>query len=183
MVGDGQVSLGNTVVKPNARKIRRVGDDIVVGFAGATADALTLLERLERKLDEYPGALRARLPCPATHPSAALRPRREGPDPPVLRPRLGCAGQLLRASVELAKAWRTEKYLRRLEVRPRDRARPSRFPHPRRSPTASPAPQATMIVSDKSVSLQITGNGDVLEPADDVIGAVGTRGPPPSRAV
>lgn len=80
MAGDGQVSLGSTVIKGNAKKVRRLGDNILVGFAGSTADALTLLERLERKLEEHPG-------------------------------------QLIRACVELAKSWRTDKYLRRLEVR------------------------------------------------------------------
>jgi ATP-dependent HslUV protease subunit HslV len=79
MGGDGQVSAGPTVVKGNARKIRKLGDNILVGFAGSTADALTLLERLERKLEDHPG-------------------------------------QLTRACVDLAKAWRTDRYLRRLEV-------------------------------------------------------------------
>jgi len=79
MAGDGQVSQGSTVVKGNARKVRRIGKDILVGFAGSTADAMTLLERLEKKLEEYPG-------------------------------------QLTRSCVELAKAWRTDKYLRRLEA-------------------------------------------------------------------
>ena len=79
MAGDGQVSMGPTVVKGNARKVRRLNHDILVGFAGSTADALTLLERLEKKLEEHPG-------------------------------------QLMRACVELAKAWRSDKYLRRLEV-------------------------------------------------------------------
>jgi len=80
VIADGQVSLGHTVVKPNARKVRRIKDSIIVGFAGATADCLTLFERLELKLEEYPG-------------------------------------QLLRSCVEMAKNWRTDKYLRRLEVR------------------------------------------------------------------
>ena len=79
MAGDGQVSMGSNVVKGNAKKVRRLNDNILVGFAGSTADALTLLERLERKLEEHPA-------------------------------------QLTRACVELAKAWRTDKYLRRLEV-------------------------------------------------------------------
>lgn len=79
MGGDGQVSLGPTVIKGNAKKVRRIGDNILVGFAGSTADALTLLERLEKKLEEHPG-------------------------------------QLIRACVELAKSWRTDKYLRKLEV-------------------------------------------------------------------
>lgn len=79
MAGDGQVSAGPSVVKGNAKKVRRLGENILVGFAGSTADALTLLERLEKKLEEHPG-------------------------------------QLTRACVELAKAWRSDKYLRRLEV-------------------------------------------------------------------
>jgi ATP-dependent HslUV protease subunit HslV len=79
MAGDGQVSMGSNIVKGNARKVRRLGENILVGFAGSTADALTLLERLEKKLEEHPG-------------------------------------QLTRACVELAKSWRTDKYLRRLEV-------------------------------------------------------------------
>ena len=112
VVGDGQVSLGPTVVKPNARKVRKIGDDIIAGFAGTTADAMTLLERLERKLEEYPG-------------------------------------QVTRSCVELAKAWRTDKYLRRLE--------------------------AVLLVSDGEVSLTLTGNGDVLEPPDGLIG-IGSGG-------
>lgn len=113
MVGDGQVSLGETVLKPNARKIRKIGDNTVMtGFAGATADCFTLLERLETKLEQYPG-------------------------------------QLLRASVELAKQWRTDKFLRHLE--------------------------AMIIACDKDVSLTITGNGDVVEPKDGVI-AIGSGG-------
>eukprot|EP01094_Clydonella_sp_ATCC50884_P020403 TRINITY_DN4237_c0_g1_i2.p1 TRINITY_DN4237_c0_g1~~TRINITY_DN4237_c0_g1_i2.p1 ORF type:complete len:263 (+),score=101.47 TRINITY_DN4237_c0_g1_i2:326-1114(+) len=112
MVGDGQVSRGDTVVKPNARKVRRLKENIVAGFAGATADALTLFERLEAKLDEH-------------------------------------SGQLLRSCVEMAKAWRTDKYLRNLE--------------------------AIMIVADKDISLTLTGNGDVIEPFDDVL-AVGSGG-------
>jgi len=131
MMGDGQVSMGSVVVKPNAKKIRRIlpktvggkvappeegdadeDDDAndkgtIVGFAGSTADAFTLLERLEGKLDEYPG-------------------------------------QLTRSCVELAKGWRTDKYLRRLE--------------------------ASLLVADKTVSLEITGNGDVLESHDGVLG-------------
>jgi ATP-dependent HslUV protease, peptidase subunit HslV len=79
MAGDGQVSMGSGVVKSTARKVRKIGDGILVGFAGSTADALTLLERLEKKLEEHPG-------------------------------------QLTRACVDLAKAWRTDKFLRRLEV-------------------------------------------------------------------
>ena len=100
--GDGQVSMGPTIVKPNARKVRRLGGGSVIsGFAGATADAFTLFERLEAKLEQYPG-------------------------------------QLVRACVEMAKDWRTDRYLRRLE--------------------------AMMIVADAKVSLVLSGNGDVLEP-------------------
>ena len=115
MIGDGQVSMGNVVVKGNARKVRRIGDDILVGFAGSTADAFTLLERLEKKLEEHPG-------------------------------------QLTRACVSLAKAWRTDKYLRRLE--------------------------ALILVADRSVTYELTGTGDVLEPTDGVmgIGSGGQRG-------
>ena len=114
MAGDGQVSLGQTVVKGNARKVRRIGagGTIVTGFAGATADAFTLLERLEAKLERFPG-------------------------------------QLERACVELAKDWRTDRYLRRLE--------------------------AMMAVADKDRSFTLTGNGDVLEPEDGVI-AIGSGG-------
>ena len=113
VAGDGQVSLGETVVKANARKVRRLaGGGVIAGFAGATADAFTLFERLEGKLEQYPR-------------------------------------QLTRASVELAKDWRTDRYLRRLE--------------------------AMMAVADKEVSLVLTGNGDVLEPDDGVIG-IGSGG-------
>ena len=113
VAGDGQVSLGDTVVKASARKVRRLaGGDVIAGFAGATADAFTLFERLEGKLEQYPR-------------------------------------QLTRASVELAKDWRTDRYLRRLE--------------------------AMMAVADKEVSLVLTGNGDVLEPDDGVIG-IGSGG-------
>ncbi len=113
IAGDGQVSLGSTVLKSNAKKIRKIGDgSIIGGFAGATADAFTLFERLESKLEQYPN-------------------------------------QLTKACVELAKDWRTDKYLRRLE--------------------------AMMIVVDKEVSLVLTGNGDVLEPEDGVIG-IGSGG-------
>ncbi|NBV06722.1 MAG: ATP-dependent protease subunit HslV [Proteobacteria bacterium] len=113
IAGDGQVSLGQTVLKSNAKKIRKLGDgSIVGGFAGATADAFTLFERLESKLEQYPN-------------------------------------QLMRACVELAKDWRTDKYLRRLE--------------------------AMMIVVDKNISLVLTGNGDVLEPEDGVV-AIGSGG-------
>src|SRR6476620_10770349 len=111
--GDGQVSIGQTVVKANARKVRRLAKgDVIGGFAGATADAFTLFERLEAKLDQYPS-------------------------------------QLMRAAVELAKDWRTDRYLRRLE--------------------------AMMIVADKDVSLVLTGTGDVLEPETGVIG-IGSGG-------
>ena len=113
IAGDGQVSMGNTVMKPNAKKVRRIGDGkVVAGFAGATADAFTLFERLERKLDQY-------------------------------------SGQLMRAAVELAKDWRTDKYLRNLE--------------------------ALMIVADKDTMLVLTGNGDVLEP-EGGIAAIGSGG-------
>jgi ATP-dependent HslUV protease subunit HslV len=112
--GDGQVSMGNTIVKSNARKVRRLADGAVIaGFAGATADAFTLFERLEGKLEQYPG-------------------------------------QLTRACVELAKDWRTDRYLRRLE--------------------------AMMAVADRSASLVLTGTGDVLEPEDGLIG-IGSGGP------
>jgi ATP-dependent HslUV protease, peptidase subunit HslV len=114
MAGDGQVSLGQTVVKGNARKVRRIGAGgaVLSGFAGATADAFTLLERLEAKLERFPG-------------------------------------QLERACVELAKDWRTDRYLRRLE--------------------------AMMAVADKDRSFTLTGNGDVLEPEDGVV-AIGSGG-------
>src|SRR5688572_28672581 len=111
--GDGQVSIGQTVIKANAKKVRKLGKgDVIGGFAGATADAFTLFERLESKLEQYPG-------------------------------------QLTRAAVELAKDWRTDRYLRRLE--------------------------ATMIVADKEVSLVLTGTGDVLEPDSGVMG-IGSGG-------
>jgi ATP-dependent HslUV protease subunit HslV len=107
MAGDGQVSMGQTIVKANARKVRRLGNgDILAGFAGATADAFTLFERLEAKLERHPG-------------------------------------QLLRAAIELAKDWRTDRYLRRLE--------------------------AMMAVADKDVSLLLSGTGDVLEPEGGII--------------
>ena len=114
MAGDGQVSLGQTVMKGNARKVRRIGKggEVIAGFAGATADAFTLLDRLEKKLEQYPG-------------------------------------QLMRAAVELAKDWRTDKYLRNLE--------------------------AMMLVADKSITLAITGNGDVLDPEHGTI-AIGSGG-------
>lgn len=114
IAGDGQVSMGSTVLKNNARKVRRLGRDnqIIAGFAGATADAFTLFERLEAKLEAHPG-------------------------------------QLTRACVELAKDWRTDKYLRRLE--------------------------ALMAVCDKETSLILTGTGDVVEPQDGIIG-IGSGG-------
>ena len=113
IAGDGQVSLGQTIMKGNARKVRRLGKgNVIAGFAGATADAFTLLERLETKLEQYPD-------------------------------------QLTRACVELAKDWRTDRYLRRLE--------------------------AMMLVADKSVTLALTGTGDVLEPEAGVM-AIGSGG-------
>jgi len=114
MAGDGQVSLGQTVMKGNARKVRRIGKggEVIAGFAGATADAFTLLDRLEKKLEQYPG-------------------------------------QLMRAAVELAKDWRTDKYLRNLE--------------------------AMMLVADKTTTLALTGNGDVLEPEHGTV-AIGSGG-------
>ncbi|MDG3440440.1 ATP-dependent protease subunit HslV [Nitrospirillum amazonense] len=113
VAGDGQVSVGNTVMKSNARKVRPLaGGSVMAGFAGATADAMTLFERLEAKLEQYPG-------------------------------------QLTRAAVELAKDWRTDRYLRRLE--------------------------AMMAVADRQASLILTGNGDVLEPEDGIIG-IGSGG-------
>jgi len=113
IVGDGQVSVGDTVMKANARKVRRIADgSIITGFAGATADAFTLFERLEAKLERHPG-------------------------------------QLTRACVELAKDWRTDKYLRQL--------------------------QAMLIVADKDVTLVVTGNGDVLEPEHGVV-SIGSGG-------
>jgi len=113
VAGDGQVSLGQTVIKHNAKKVRTLAKgEVIAGFAGATADAFTLLERLEGKLEQYPG-------------------------------------QLMRAAVELAKDWRTDRYLRRLE--------------------------AMMIVADKSVTLVLTGTGDVLEPEHGVA-AIGSGG-------
>jgi ATP-dependent HslUV protease, peptidase subunit HslV len=113
IAGDGQVSFGQTVIKANARKVRSVGrGDVIGGFAGATADAFTLFERLEAKLEQYPG-------------------------------------QLTRAAVELAKDWRTDRYLRRLE--------------------------AMMIVADRETTLMLTGTGDVLEPEHHVMG-IGSGG-------
>jgi ATP-dependent HslUV protease subunit HslV len=114
LAGDGQVSMGQTVMKSNAKKVRRLaGGSVIGGFAGATADAITLFERLEAKLEQH-------------------------------------AGQLTRACVELAKDWRTDRYLRRLE--------------------------ALMAVADKDVSLIMSGTGDVLEPEDGIIG-IGSGGP------
>jgi ATP-dependent HslUV protease subunit HslV len=113
IAGDGQVSMGQTVVKANAKKVRRLSNgQVIAGFAGATADAFTLFERLEAKLERHPG-------------------------------------QLLRAAVEMAKDWRTDRYLRRLE--------------------------AMMAVADKDVSLILSGTGDVLEPEDGLIG-IGSGG-------
>jgi ATP-dependent HslUV protease subunit HslV len=113
VAGDGQVSLGQTVIKGNARKVRSIGKgNVIAGFAGATADAFTLLERLEAKLEQYPE-------------------------------------QLMRACVDLAKDWRTDRYLRRLE--------------------------AMMIVADRANTLVLTGTGDVLEPEMDVMG-IGSGG-------
>ena len=113
IAGDGQVTLGDTVIKANALKVRQLADgDVIAGFAGATADAFTLFERLEAKLEQYPK-------------------------------------QLTRACVEMAKDWRTDRYLRKLE--------------------------AMMAVADKGVSLVLTGNGDVLDPEDGLIG-IGSGG-------
>jgi ATP-dependent HslUV protease subunit HslV len=113
VAGDGQVSMQNTIIKSNARKVRPLaGGQVLAGFAGATADAMTLFERLEGKLEQYPG-------------------------------------QLTRACVELAKDWRTDRYLRRLE--------------------------AMMIVADSKVTLVLTGTGDVLEPEHGVVG-IGSGG-------
>jgi ATP-dependent HslUV protease subunit HslV len=113
VVGDGQVTFGQTVLKANAKKVRRLGGgSVIAGFAGATADAFTLFERLEAKLEQY-------------------------------------SGQLTRACVELAKDWRSDRYLRRLE--------------------------AMMAVADKDVSLILSGTGDVLEPEDGIIG-IGSGG-------
>ena len=113
IAGDGQVSLGNTVIKGSAQKVRRIGDgSVIAGFAGATADAFTLFERLESKLEKHPN-------------------------------------QLTRAAVELAKEWRTDKYLRRLE--------------------------ALLTVADATTSLLITGQGDVLEPENNITG-IGSGG-------
>src|SRR5512143_3981381 len=113
IAGDGQVTLGQTIIKGNAKKVRRVGNgNVIAGFAGATADAFTLFERLEAKLERFPD-------------------------------------QLKRACVELAKDWRTDRYLRHLE--------------------------AMMIVADKSVTLALTGTGDVLEPEGGIM-AIGSGG-------
>ena len=115
IAGDGQVSMGQTVMKGNARKVRRIGKDgrVLAGFAGATADAFTLLERLEAKLEQYPD-------------------------------------QLMRACVELAKDWRTDRYLRKLE--------------------------AMMLVADREKTFCITGIGDVLEPEAHGVMAIGSGG-------
>lgn len=115
IAGDGQASFGNTVIKANVKKVRRLGSDnsVIGGFAGSTADAFALFERLESKLDQY-------------------------------------KNQLKRACVELAKDWRTDRYLRRLE--------------------------AMMIVADKNISLLLSGTGDVIE-TDDGILAIGSGGP------
>ena len=115
IVGDGQASLGNTVMKSNVKKVRRLGSNntVIAGFAGSTADAFALFERLEAKLDQY-------------------------------------KNQLKRSCVELAKDWRTDRYLRRLE--------------------------AMMIVADKDISLLISGTGDVIEPDDGILG-IGSGGP------
>ena len=111
--GDGQVSLGPTIIKGNAKKVRRLGKgDVIAGFAGATADAFTLFERLEAKIEQYPG-------------------------------------QLTRACVELAKDWRTDRYLRRLE--------------------------AMMLVADATTGLVLSGTGDVLEPEGGIMG-IGSGG-------
>jgi ATP-dependent HslUV protease, peptidase subunit HslV len=111
--GDGQVSLGQTIIKGNAKKVRRLAKgEVIAGFAGATADAFTLFERLEAKLEQYPG-------------------------------------QLMRSCVELAKDWRTDRYLRRLE--------------------------AMMLVADKSTGLVLSGTGDVLEPEGGIMG-IGSGG-------
>ncbi|MFL0810367.1 MAG: ATP-dependent protease subunit HslV [Agarilytica sp.] len=111
--GDGQVSLGNTIMKGNARKVRRLyKNQVIAGFAGGTADAFTLFERFESKLESH-------------------------------------GGQLVRAAVELAKDWRTDRALRRLE--------------------------ALLAVADKEASLIVTGNGDVIQPEDDLI-AIGSGG-------
>ena len=123
IAGDGQVTLGATVIKHTARKVRPLGrGDVIAGFAGATADAFTLFERLEAKLEQYPG-------------------------------------QLMRACVELAKDWRTDRYLRRLE--------------------------AMMIVADANVTLVLTGTGDVLEPEGGIagIGSGGTYALAAARAL
>ena len=114
VAGDGQVSMGNTVIKAKARKVRRLGNgNVIAGFAGATADAFALFERLETKLEAHPG-------------------------------------NLVRACVELAKDWRTDRYLRRLE--------------------------AMMAVADNKASLVLSGTGDVMEPDDGLIG-IGSGGP------
>jgi len=113
--GDGQVSMGNTMVKGNARKVRRLyNNSVIAGFAGGTADAVTLIERFEGKLEKH-------------------------------------SGQLIKAAVEMAKDWRTDRYLRRLE--------------------------ALMLVADKDTTLMISGNGDVMEPEAHGVMAIGSGGP------
>lgn len=113
IAGDGQVTLGQTIMKSNARKVRRLGKgDVIAGFAGATADAFALFERLEAKIDQHPG-------------------------------------NLTRACVELAKDWRTEKFLRRLE--------------------------AMLVVADARSTLLLSGTGDVVEPEDGLVG-IGSGG-------
>ncbi|MDB5988090.1 MAG: hslV [Nevskia sp.] len=113
--GDGQVSMGNTMVKGNARKVRRLyNNSVIAGFAGGTADAVTLIERFEGKLEKH-------------------------------------SGQLVKAAVEMAKDWRTDRYLRRLE--------------------------ALMLVADKDTTLMISGNGDVMEPEAHGVMAIGSGGP------
>ena len=113
--GDGQVSMGNTMIKGNARKVRRLyKDTVIAGFAGGTADAFTLFERFEGKLEKH-------------------------------------SGHLTRAAVEMAKDWRTDRYLRKLE--------------------------ALLLVADKETTLMITGNGDVMEPEAHGVMAIGSGGP------
>jgi ATP-dependent HslUV protease subunit HslV len=144
VAGDGQVSMGNTVVKSTASKIRKIEKrDVVAGFAGSTADALTLFERLEAKIEKHAGNLSR----------AAVELAKDWRTDKYLR-RLEAkiekhAGNLSRAAVELAKDWRTDKYLRRLE--------------------------ALMAIGDKENSYIISGTGDVLEPEGDVIG-IGSGG-------
>ena len=119
MIGDGQVTMGSEVVKPNVKKVRRIGTGVIGGFAGATADAFTLFERLETKLEEHPVRRRS-----LSGREASVRLRRAD------AVTLSTQGQLTRACVELAKNWRMDKYLRRLDVRTR-RATRLRASHPR----------------------------------------------------